>query len=371
MRVGTLEKNAEWGAEVVLQDLANIMPKDAKNNAKDFLKTCDIIEKKATLLLRKIESYELSLKKTKTYQNKNSVALHIYYSQAKQSQSLKRIMVEAYAFISYLRSWLTGTTIEYLIAIENKKTTQVLHLTLEQLINTVSVGVSKDKGFKLTLSSLNVTQEMINDLDHFKNFEAELKQIEQNLLSILQQITIRANKKTGTKRQRVMNTLGITGDKLNRGFVTETAVQMYAALGRAAKTITDPVQLASFYCSTVGSLPGFRGGDIDEETTKKFLQNEGRDFQQKVELQVKRINGLFGASVIEINTLKYELFNIATKIHLAKQKGSEALQKELTDYFTSSKKASDVAKTIAKDLEIKLDKQLSETLKGVKNITIT
>ena len=366
MRVRTLEKNAEWGAEVVLQDLANIMPKQEKNNAKDFLKTCDIIEKKATLLLRKIESYELSLKKTKTYQNTNSVALHIYYSQAKQAQSLKRIMVEAYAFVSYLRSWLTDTAIEYLIAVENKKTTQVLHLTLKQLIDIVSVGVSKDKDFKLTLSSLNVTQEMINDLDHFKNFEAELRQIEQNLLSILQQVTIRANKKAGIKRQRVMNKLGIAGDRLNRGFVTETAVQMYAALGNAAKSITDPERLAEFYRNTVGNLPGFRGGDIDEETTKKFMEQEGGNFQQKVELQVKRVSGLFGASVIEINTLKYELFNIIVIIRLTKKRGAESLQKELIDYFTSSKKASDVAKTLANELEIKLDKQFSEVLKGIK-----
>ena len=121
MNVTTYEKHAQWGAEIILKDLSNIMPSQSKEDSELFLSSCNIIIKKAQLLLQKIEMYELNLKKTKQYQNKHSVELYIYYSQAKHGQALKRIMIEAYAFISYLRKWLTETTIEYLIAVEGKK----------------------------------------------------------------------------------------------------------------------------------------------------------------------------------------------------------------------------------------------------------
>lgn len=371
MIIGTLEKNSEWGAKIILDDLSKMMPKDAQKDSSLFLKSCDLIIKKAEILLKKIETYELNLKKTKQYQNKSSVQLFIYYSQAKHAQSLKRIMIEAYAFISYLREWLTGIAIEYLIEVDNKKSVQVLHLTLEKLINLISVGTSKDKGFRLSISLSKKTEKMIEDVEHFSNFEKDLKDIENNLVQILQQVTTRANAKNGVKRERMMNKLGIAGDKLNKGFVTETAVQMYAALGNAAKNIKDPVQLAAFYQSTVGNLPGFRGGDIDEETTQKFLQQEKREFNRKVEFQVKRVQGLFGATVIEINTLKYELFNIAVKIKMVKNKGAKVLKEELTNYFISKDRASKVAKELAQSLGVELENSLSNVLKDIPNITIT
>lgn len=365
--IQTFENAANWGSKIILQDLAKIMPAKAKQDSAAFFSSCSQIVNKARLLLMKLENYEIMEKKQEVYmQTESTVALYKYYAEAKSGQQLQRIMTEAYAFVAYLRKWITSISIDYLVAVEGSgKQMQVLHLTLKDIIDSVNLGVSSHKGFRLSLSPMKMTKQRVAEAKHFQNFEKDLQDIENNLIQILQQVTVRA-KKDERETRRVMHEYGIKGKKLNKGFVTETAVNMYAYYGLQAKSIVDPERLAMAYISTVGNLPGFRGGDIDEETAKRFLKQEGENFKRHVEFQVKRISGIFGASVIEINTLKYELFNIYFILNSLKTQGPQQIKEKLLKYFTSSSKtAYDVSKEISKQLNITLQKTLSETINAV------
>lgn len=361
--------NEEVASEI-MQDLAKTMPQEAMQDNEKFVQSCREVLKKAQFLLNKIEQYEHRVTHSTPFVSKSSVGafLYTYYSSAKNVQALRKLMIEAYAFVHYLREWLTGVAIEYIIVLQNKQEMSVLHLTLEELLRMVNIGTSASKGLRLSISgTASGTSALAKDLDHFSNFEKELQIIQSNLLQ-LQTVVKRKNEKQGIfKTERLMHQYGITGDKLNKGFVIETAVNMYAVFGTEAKTITisspdGAQQLADAYSSTVGSLPGTRGGDINEEKSRQFLKQEGEDFQKRVEFQVKKAQGLFGATVIEISTLKTELFNIALLIAKVINQGPEVLKKTLTEYVTSSEKASTIKKNLVNELDLNLEKGLSKAL---------
>lgn len=356
----TFEEASRWGSKIILDDLKKNVPELAKKDSETFFRTIKNIQEKAKILLKKLEMYEGLEKKSDKYTaTQSSVELYKYYADAKNAQYLQRIVKEAYAFVAYLRKWFTGTTIDYLIESVQGKNIKLLHLSLENMIDQMNLGVSSSKSFRLSLSPMGMTNQKINEAVRFQNFEKDLQTIEANLLTILQKITQRANKKQGISTRRIMHNYGIKGSKLNKGFVTETALNMFAVFGSAAANIKDPDKLAEAYISTVGNLPGFRGGDLDENITKMLLEKLGSDFNKKLEFQVKRVSGLFGASVIEINTLKYELFNIATLLNLLQTKGMDQVKKEMYNYFTNKNQTAydfltkELKNILSKELDLK------------------
>ena len=363
-----LSKPAKWGADIIIKDVAQNMVNDTDDIEKVFKKS-NYFLKTCKNLLKRLEDSERKLKATKKYTNANATALYVYYSLQRHGLTLQKTMIEAYAFISSFREWLIGEKIEYLIEVEkNSKEISVLRMNLLELINYMSLGVSAKKGFRLSVSGKNTA--LLNDLKEgnvkHASFENDLKRIEQNIIGILEAITQRASKKKNQSTIRVMNKYGIIGKKLNRGFVTETAIQMYAALGPHAKNETKASKLARYYLQTRGNLPGFRGGDINKNIVQKLMDQSGDDerFAKNVSLQVKRVKGLFGATVIEINTLKYELFNLSVMLFDLGKKGPQTFRQTLQKYFTAEKTPYKTTEALIKD---RLQTVFSESLSSILN----
>ena len=296
--------------------------------------------KNIQILLKQIEIQEKILKTRNAYSEKSSSQLASMLTKEvedfKAFDALKRLMIKAYQIIHEFREYITKENIEYFIQVyTGKNTSKFAQLKLNELINYLSLSVDSSKNFRLSLVPKRAKEiETNKTINEFRN----------SLYDI----------------QKIITTMrAAAGEKSNQGFVLEAALNIIADIGPQAKITSDIVE--KYY--QPGNLPGTRGGDINEEQTKKLIERGIIEINKKLQLQAKKVTGTYGAAVVSISNIKSELFNLSVLIRELTM--GKVNKKTLKTYFTDSRRASDIAREIKNEVGMKAEESLSKVFEEI------
>ena len=307
-----------------LKNIRNWMGKQTEENLnwKRF-------SRRAEDLLFQIRAIKIAIERdNNSEQLKNIVEMNYGKKKSRELQSIKyiytyqAILTKAYIFIEEFRRFLTDENMEYLILFDNQqnlKEQKIGKFTLKELLPTLNITVSNDKGFTL----------QINNVEELAKLKAK-KQI-----------------LTDQTQDYYTKIINLYNDLVKKSF---EAGKKYFVFGgsfeAAARKLVDTIGTGDINKIEIGikdfkidTQAFYKAGDMTKEQAEKLfagteeIMKEGKSLA----LELKRINlseGTLGARLTGDGTLELALEKIK-KIINDKEGNSATIENNLKKMFSS------------------------------------
>lgn len=325
----------------ILSNLNNEMGNISLNETLD-IKNLKKYSDQAKKLLNKIEGLEFEIDKILTqvqdfnafnYITQKCFSLYAAYSK------------KATIFVYEFRAWITQQEIQIIVQFEDEnKSLKYAQVAIQDIIPSTKLYLQKGKkiGLATSKSKLQITNTQLQNIaeDFVLNNSDKLSSFTKSLIS--------KGKKEG----------------YGTGRIFETVLENIA---NDVENYND----SNFKWTIKDKIPGLRAGDINEKLTEKLIQlgiiKSGN--LKNLELSLKTTTILAeNTEIQQINQIKNELFNIVAIITTTIQNGPAEVQKKLKTIMTDTSRSGtpyQARKQISQNLNIKINKSLSEALDGL------
>lgn len=280
---------------------------------------------------------------------------------------MKQCLINAFVFTEQLKKDITNHQEKYIVGIGGADNIVGI-LNLEELLDTVTLGIDKDNTtLKLMIGKFDILQKNIH-MNNNKN-----KQIEEQLTSLYQLILNRFYKILNTLKE--VNKKKTNGNKIHisAGYAFEVAIKSlkYDKLQRYGFDSLSKGSIVAFYMRERSNIPFFREGDINNpEIFQKYLELHPDLIADQYSVKmVMSKNQIYGPSLVTITTLKNILISVI--YILSSDLSPKQIQKKLqTEIFSTQASTSHLhPENIAKSVEKVLSKTVLDALNKEFNIT--
>lgn len=213
---------------------------------------------------------------------------------------LRQNLINAYKFIQDFRKYITGEKIEYLLSQQKGRTIELLTAPFEAIEPSISVAVDDSGKLKLQINNTDELKKLFSPNEEHKGLVNYHKELGGNIYSYLREAKNEIRINNGEQE--------LFGSRWQTGYGVESALGIFAkSKGRTAEKIlrSKKDSIWKEYKERQASHAVFyRGGDLNKKEVRK-LNLTGVDVN--TELQVKRVDGRYGAQLVTLKSIQNTL----------------------------------------------------------------